>query len=81
MIAEGAVSRHIILYYIWYLAVHRELKGRVGYHLSEEFFPLKEAKIEGPEGESNSTGRPTESTDLDPWSFQRLNHQPKSIHR
>jgi hypothetical protein len=28
----------------------------------------------------NSTGRPTESSDLD-TSALRLNHQPKSIHR
>jgi hypothetical protein len=27
----------------------------------------------------NSTGRPTESTNLDPWDSQWLNHQPKSI--
>ena len=32
-------------------------------------------------GDRNSTGRPTESTNLDPWGFQRLNHQPKNIHR
>ena len=25
-------------------------------------------------------GRPTESTNLDPWGSQRLNHQPKNIH-
>ena len=34
-----------------------------------------------PEGDKNSIGRPTESTNLDPWDSQRLNHQPKSIHR
>jgi hypothetical protein len=28
----------------------------------------------------NSTGRPTESTNPDPWGSQRLNQQPKSIH-
>jgi hypothetical protein len=36
---------------------------------------------EGPEGDKNSTQRPTESTNLDPWGSQNLNHQPKSIHR
>ena len=29
----------------------------------------------------NSTGRPTELTNLDPWGSQSLNHQPKSINR
>jgi hypothetical protein len=37
-------------------------------------------RIAGPEGDSNSTGRSTESTNLDPWGSQRLNHQLKSIH-
>jgi hypothetical protein len=36
-----------------------------------------EGKIAGPERDRNSTGRPTESTNLDP---QSLNHQPKNIH-
>jgi hypothetical protein len=36
--------------------------------------------IEGPKGDRNSTGRPTESSNLDPWSSQRTNHQPKSTH-
>jgi hypothetical protein len=31
-------------------------------------------RIEGLETDSNSTGRPTESTNLDPWGSQRLNH-------
>jgi hypothetical protein len=35
----------------------------------------------GPEGDRNSTGRPTESTNLDPWDSQSLNQQPKNIHR
>jgi hypothetical protein len=30
-------------------------------------------------GIETSTGRPTESTNLDPWDFQGLNHQPKNI--
>ena len=47
----------------------RDSYGRVG------------GRIEGPEGDRNSTGRPTESTNLDPWGSQRLNHQPKNIHR
>jgi hypothetical protein len=33
------------------------------------------------EGDRNSTGRPTESTNLDPWNSQNLNHQLKCIHR
>jgi hypothetical protein len=32
--------------------------------------------IEGPEGDRNSTGRPTEST----WGSQSLNHHRKNIH-
>ena len=32
-----------------------------------------------PEGDRNSTGRPTESTNLDPWGSQSLNHQPKNV--
>jgi hypothetical protein len=36
-------------------------------------------RIKGPEGEANSTGRPKESTNLDPESSQRLTHQPKNI--
>jgi hypothetical protein len=38
-------------------------------------------KIVGPKGDRDSTGRPTESTNLDPWGTQRLNQQLKSIHR
>jgi hypothetical protein len=38
-------------------------------------------RIEGPEWDRNSTGRPTESTNLDLWSSQRLSHQPKNIPR
>jgi hypothetical protein len=36
--------------------------------------------IADPQGDRNSTGRPTESTNLDSWSCQILNHQPKNIH-
>jgi hypothetical protein len=32
-------------------------------------------------GKRNSTGRPTESTNLDPWCSQILNHQIKYTHR
>jgi hypothetical protein len=35
----------------------------------------------GTEGDKNSKGRPRESNNLDPWGSQRLNHQPKNIHR
>jgi hypothetical protein len=35
----------------------------------------------GPYRERNSTGRTTESTNLNLWGFERLNHQPKNIHR
>lgn len=38
-------------------------------------------RIEGPKEYRDSTGRPTESTNLDPWGSQSLNHQPKNIHR
>jgi hypothetical protein len=33
----------------------------------------------GPERDRNSTGRPTESTNLDLWGSQSLSHQPKNI--
>jgi hypothetical protein len=36
-------------------------------------------RISGPEGDRNSIGRPTESTNLDPWGSQSLNHQLKKI--
>jgi hypothetical protein len=35
----------------------------------------------GLEGDRNSTGKPTESNNLDPCGSQSLNHQPKNIHR
>jgi len=35
--------------------------------------------IEGPEGDRNPRGKLTESTNLDSWGSQRLNHQPKTI--
>jgi hypothetical protein len=38
-------------------------------------------RIAGPKRDRKSTGRPTESTNLDDyWSSQSLNHQTKSIH-
>jgi hypothetical protein len=37
-------------------------------------------RIVDPEGDRNSTGRPTESTNLNSWGSQRLNHQPMNIH-
>ena len=36
-------------------------------------------RITGPKGDRNSTGRPTESTNLDPWDSQILNYQPNNI--
>jgi hypothetical protein len=38
-------------------------------------------RIKGLEGDRYSTRRPTESTSLDNWDSQRLNHQPKNTHR
>ena len=38
-------------------------------------------RIVGPKGDRNSTRRPTESTNLDPWGSKRQNYQPKSLHR
>jgi hypothetical protein len=35
-------------------------------------------RIVGPEMDKKTIGRPTESTNLDPWSPQSLNHQPKN---
>ena len=37
-------------------------------------------KFGAPKGDRNTTGRPTESLNLDPWGSQSLNHQPKNIH-
>ena len=37
-------------------------------------------RIESLEQDKNSKERLTESTKLDPWGSQRLNHQPKSKH-
>jgi hypothetical protein len=34
-----------------------------------------------PERDRNCTVRPTESTNLDSWGSQKLNHHPKNIHR
>jgi len=36
--------------------------------------------IVGPKGDRNITGSQTESTNLDPWNSQRLNHQLTSLH-
>jgi hypothetical protein len=36
-------------------------------------------RIAGPEGDRNSTGRQTESTNLDPWGSQSLNHKPRKV--
>jgi hypothetical protein len=41
-----------------------------------DFYGRVGGRTEGPRGDKNSTGRPTESTNLDPWGSQRLN-----IHR
>jgi hypothetical protein len=37
-------------------------------------------RIVGPKKNRNSTGTPKESTNLDPWGSQSLNHQPTNIH-
>jgi hypothetical protein len=34
-----------------------------------DFYGRDEGRIEGPEGNKNSTGRPTESTNLDLWGL------------
>jgi len=39
-----------------------------------------EVKIVGTKGDKNTTGRPPESTNLDPWGSQSLNHPTKNIH-
>jgi hypothetical protein len=38
-------------------------------------------RIAGFLGDRGFTGRPRESTDFDSWGSQRLNYQPKNIHR
>jgi hypothetical protein len=45
-----------------------------------DFYGRIGGRIFSPYGDRNSTGRPTESTNLDPWNSQRLNHQTKNIH-
>ena len=47
----------------------------------EDSYERTEERIAATKGIGNSTGRPTESTNLDPQGFQGLNHQPKTIHR
>jgi hypothetical protein len=37
-------------------------------------------RVAAQKGDRNSTGRPTDSTNPDPWSTQNLNHQLKNIH-
>jgi hypothetical protein len=37
-------------------------------------------RIAGPKGDRNFTGRPTESTNLEPWGSQSLNHQRKDVY-
>jgi hypothetical protein len=46
----------------------RDSYGRIG------------GRIAGPREDRNSTGRPPESTNLDPWGSQSLNYQPKNIY-
>ena len=46
-----------------------------------DFYGIIEGRMAGPDWDRNATGRPTESTKLDPWGFQRLNHQSQCIHR
>lgn len=40
-----------------------------------------EGRSTGPKGDRNSTGRPTESPNLDAWGSQRLNHQPRNMYQ
>jgi len=40
--------------------------------------PLIHPKGFQPKEDRGTTGRPIESTNLNPWGYQRLNHQPKS---
>jgi hypothetical protein len=47
---------------------HGDFYGRVG------------GRILGLKGDRYSTGRPTESTNLNSGGSQKMNHQPKSIH-
>ena len=45
----------------------------------ENYIDKKAVIPVGPKGDKNSTGRQTESTNLDPWGSQSLNHQPNNI--
>ena len=44
-----------------------------------ESYKSVRGRIEESRGDRGSTRRPSESTNLDPWSFQKLNHQTKNI--
>jgi hypothetical protein len=44
-----------------------------------ELYGRIRGRIAGPRGDRNSTGKPTESTNLDPWGSQNVNLQPKNI--
>ena len=46
----------------------------------EDSYRRIKGRIVVPEGNRNPTGRPRESTNLDPWGSQNLNHQSKNIH-
>jgi hypothetical protein len=46
----------------------------------EESYGRVRRRIKDPEKDTDSTKRPTESTNLNPWGFQSLNHQPKTRH-
>jgi hypothetical protein len=46
--------------------------------LEDSYGRIRE-RTAGPEGERNTTGRPIESTNLESWDSQRLNHKPKNI--
>jgi hypothetical protein len=41
-----------------------------------DFYGRIEGRIAGPKGVRNSTGISTESSNLDSWGSERLNHQP-----
>ena len=46
----------------------------------EESYGRVRRRIKYTEKDTDSTKRPTESTNLNPWGSHSQNHQPKNIH-
>jgi hypothetical protein len=65
-------QNHIVLWKVPPRSWHRQIQINSGWSLRTH--GRIEERIVG------TTGRSTETTNLDLWAFQRQNHQPKNIH-